>query len=628
MIVYQKTLYDFIVDSNNPIQLVNEILYKLGRKKVSSLEELSSEESSWKESLPRLASILDKPSLEKTIDVALEYKIHQTGERIDFLIYGNDENEDKKVVVVELKQWSSVRDANKPYYIFTHGGGGLQDYQHPSYQAFNYVNLIKLFNEYVQSQEVDIISCSYLHNLPQEFTSIKNEERYPLIIQAPVFVKGDETKLFEYVSKNVKKPNKSIIYGIDNGRIVPSKKFGELFSKALKGNLMFSFDEKQMYSISTIIESVEEAVKYNQRKTILIKGSPGTGKSIIALNAIGMLLNPKKGKPLNSAYVTANSALRIMYEQLVEDSSDGETVSKNVFKNPKLIASSSEFDYQCLFVDEAHRIYKWKFGIGVKKSIDILDKIFYSSRVNVFFIDEDQAVTTKDFATIDKLRTYARNYKSELIEGPNLSLTSQFRILGGVSYINFIRNFLGYENNEVDFKGKNYDFRVFDDPNLLREELKKKDLLLGKSRMIAGYTYDWKGNRTDRNSPDYHIYLENGFKAKWNLELKGNYSYILDENSFEEVGCIYTIQGMDLNYAGVIIGPDLRFDGKTLVFDKTRNAKSDYTSGIRTADDMLAKKLIRNTYNVLLTRGIYGTFVYCEDKALAKYLKSLIGENL
>jgi len=627
MIIYQKNLLNFISDCSDPIHLVNEILVKMGRKSVKSLQELSSEESSWKESLPRLAQLFDSPLLDKAIDVALEYKIHQTGERIDFLIYGNDNFDDKKVVLIELKQWSTVRDANKPYYVFTHGGGGLQDYQHPSYQAYNYTNLIKLFNEYVQTQKVDILSCSYLHNLPQEYSSIKNEERYPLIKEAPIFVKGEEAKLFDYVTRYVKKPNKTILYEIDNGRIVPSKKFGELFSKALKGNPMFSFDEKQMYSISTIIEAVDEATKFNQRKTILIKGSPGTGKSIVALNAIGMMLNPKKGKVYNAIYTTANAAPRLMFEQILESANEGISVLKNVMKSPAVFGRSSEFDFDCVLVDEAHRIYKWKFGIGVPNTIDILDKIFYASRVNVFFIDEDQAVTTKDFATIEKIKTYARKYNSEIIEASKLSLTTQFRILGGASYINMIRGFLGYEKIDTLYQIKNYDFRIFDDPNIMREELKKKNNLLGKSRIVAGYTYEWNGNQTDRNNSDYHVFLEKGFKAKWNLKKSGSYSYISDDDSFEEVGCIHTIQGIDLNYAGVIIGSDLRFDGKELVFDKTKNARSDNTSGIRTAEESLAKKLIRNTYNVLLTRGIYGTFVYCEDKALANYLRTIIGDN-
>jgi DUF2075 family protein len=627
MIVYQKTLKEFIEDSSQPIFLVNEILIKMVRRAVQTEQEMTSEQRSWKESLPRLANIFKQDCLDKNLDVAIEYTLHQSKERIDFMIYGDDLHNTKNVIIIELKQWSQVRDANKLYYVHTMGGAGFEDYHHPSHQAYNYSNLISLFNEYVQKENVKIHPCAYLHNLSPAYTLIQNTERYPLVKESPVFVQGDENKLLEFVCKYVKKPNKSIIYELDNGRIVPSKKFGEMFNRALKGIPMFSFDDKQMFSISTIIENVQLALKNGKRKTILIKGSPGTGKSIVALNAIGLLMNPVTGRTYNAVYTTANAAPRYMFEQIFEQSTQGDRVLENVLKSPAIFARSSEFDFDCVLVDEAHRIYQWKFGIGVPKGVDILDKIFYASRVNVFFIDEDQAVTDKDFATIEKIKIYAKKYQSEVVEAEQLSLTTQFRVAGGAQYIEFIRQFLGYESTTLKHEIAKYDFRVFEDPNEMREALRQKEKELGKTRMIAGYTYEWTGNQSERKNTDYHVILEKGFKAKWNLRKNGNYSYISDKDSFEEVGCIHTIQGIDLNYAGVIIGKDITYDGTKLVFDKTKNAKSDKSSGIRKADDELAKRLIRNTYNVLLTRGIYGTYVYCEDKALSRHLKFLLGEQ-
>jgi|694.fasta_scaffold20147_2 DUF2075 family protein len=627
MIIYQKTLREFIFESQKHLVLVNEILSKMLKRQVKSESELNSEEISWNQSLPRLANLLDKPNIDHDLDVALEYTIHQSGERIDFIIYGDDRDNNKSLVLIELKQWSQVRDANKPYYVYTMGGSGLEDYQHPSYQVYNYGNVLQMFNEYVQNEKVRINSCAYLHNLSPNYTLIKNVNKYPITNESPVFLMGEEDKLFDFVNKYVKKPNKSIIYEIDNGRVVPSIKFSDMFRRALSGNPIFSFDDKQMYSISSIIEQVKEADSKNVRKTILIKGSPGTGKSIVALNAIGLLMNPKvSGKVYNAVYTTANAAPRYMFEKIFEQSEKGNRVLDNVLKTPAIFGKSSELDFDCVLVDEAHRIYKWKFGIGVPNTVDILDKIFYASRVNVFFIDEDQAVTDKDFATIDQIKSYAKRYRSEIIEAPQLSLTTQFRVLGGDRYIKFIRQFLGYQSYDFKYSFKNYDFRVFDNPSEMREALRQKNNLLGKSRMISGYTYEWTGNQSERTNNDFHIHLEGGFKAKWNLKKNGNYSYVSDDDSFEEVGCIHTIQGIDLNYAGVIIGKDLTFNGKELVFDKKKNAKSDKTSGIRTASDELAKRLIRNTYNVLLTRGIHGTYVYCEDKALSNYLKSLMGK--
>ena len=150
----------------------------------------------------------------------------------------------------------------------------------------------------------------------------------------------------------------------------------------------------------------------------------------------------------------------------------------------------------------------------------------------------------------------------------------------------------------------------------------------GKCRMVAGYTYDWVSKGLFRDGFKYDIVLDNGeFEAKWNLNCKEvgtRYSWLNDPKSVEEVGCIHTCQGLDLNYCGVIIGKDLQYSDGHLVFHKENNAKTDRNSGIRNADDEDAMKLIRNTYYVLLTRGMLGTYVYCEDKGLRDYLKSML----
>jgi hypothetical protein len=170
--------------------------------------------------------------------------------------------------------------------------------------------------------------------------------------------------------------------------------------------------------------------------------------------------------------------------------------------------------------------------------------------------------------------------------------------------------------------------------NRVVETGKSFDELSGNCRLVAGYCYDWdqsrggsKGlDRTDTTA--YDIVLDNGtFKAKWNLRhagLPADYSWLNDPLSVDEVGCIHTCQGLDLKYCGVIIGKDIIYRDGHIQFDKSKNAKSDVASGIRNATDDMAEKLIRNTYHVLLTRGMKGTYVYCEDEQLRDYLKSLI----
>ncbi len=167
----------------------------------------------------------------------------------------------------------------------------------------------------------------------------------------------------------------------------------------------------------------------------------------------------------------------------------------------------------------------------------------------------------------------------------------------------------------------NFDIQVFDDPNILRDELRKKNEINNKARMVAGYCYDWD---VKNHRGDYDIYLKNDFKAKWNLE--NDKIWAINPSSFEEVGCIHTAQGLEFDYVGVLIGNDLRFDevSKTIIIDKTQISKDDKSSGIRSCGEALASKLIKNTYKTLLTRGQKGCFIYCEDEALNNHIKELL----
>lgn len=209
----------------------------------------------------------------------------------------------------------------------------------------------------------------------------------------------------------------------------------------------------------------------------------------------------------------------------------------------------------------------------------------------------------------------------------------------------FIKSFLGYNNDEPEYiQNQNYEFRVFDSATDMHQAIRKKDMIerqnksqkSGKSidvisgccRVVAGYCYEWKSKNHFRDDDIYDIILDHDqYKAKWNLKCKQlptDYSWLSDPLSVDEVGCIHTCQGLDLKYCGVIIGKDMIYRNGKVVFDKTKNARSDATSGIRNASEELAERLIRNTYHVLLTRGMCGSFVYCEDKQLREYLKSLI----
>lgn len=619
MIVYEKSITGFIDDCSKGV-IADMVASRMAADGIGFGH---SEMKSWDKSLPFISDALNQKDIDKNINVAIEYQSQLNKSRIDFLVYGKNEKDADSMVIVELKQWSMMKRTTKPNYVHTVGGGGEGDYQHPSYQSLRYGAMLRGFNEYVQDNHVDINSCSYCHNMDSIYQNfIGDVKTYPFLSQSPVFLEGDKEKLAAFIKKYVKKPSRILLYEIDNAKIRPSKDFSDMLYMALQGKPIFSLDDGQAASVSTIIDETNKAIKENKRKTIIIKGGPGSGKSVVAINAMGQLIHPNDGSdPKNVCYCTVNFTPRTLYSELLVDGDYKKSAIDNLFKTFACFSKSSECDFDCVMFDEAHREFKWKFGQGVKREVDMIDRAFYASRVNVWFIDEDQAVTKDDYLTIDKIKDYAKRYNSEVIEAEDLKLCSQFRCMGGDGYISFINGFLGYEDlPKKKYSPKNYDFRVFDTPSKMWEALQEKQKEHKNARLLSGYTHEWV-SKTDESLYDFD--MEDGkFRMKWNKFV--SYSYINDPDQLDRIGCIHTIQGVDMSYAGVIIGKDLKYRDGQLVFDKSQNAKTDSASGIRNLDNETAKRLIRNTYKVLLTRGMYGTYVYCEDEALNRHLKSLM----
>lgn len=645
MIIYQQNKKQFINECDTNV-IAKNVSDNMRFNGITYFDQ--SQVTAWEKSLPAIADVLKVSDTDDDIDVAIEYKFNQSKDRIDFVIYGKDDNDQDNLIVIELKQWSSVSRTNKPYFVHTFGGAGEKDYWHPSYQAKNYANILYNFNEYIQKNDTPLETCAYLHNMDNgNAVLLENLDLYPLVQETPVFLKDDTEKLASFISKFVKHKHKELLYEIENSRVVPSNHLANMLIQAIQGNEFFSYDEAQANAVSEIVKTVDDALYYNEKKTIIIKGGAGTGKSVVAINVLGQLVSGKRGKKYNAAYFTTNAAPRYLYTEELVKNDYKKKVIEELFKYPTVFVKASENEFDCSIIDEAHRVFDFKGGVGMRRDQHVLESIIRSSRVCVFFIDEDQAVTTVDYATIERIKETAYKCHSRVIEGKDLELQTQFRVLGGDQYMSFIKSFLGYDNYRTPYiPSKNYDFRVFDSAADMAKAIKQKDdefkqklsfsngqlfntdEISGKCRLVAGYTYNWISKGENRDGPSYDIVLDDGtFKAKWNLrnsEVGAHYSWLNDPLSVDEVGCIHTCQGLDMNYCGVIIGKDLTYENGKLCFHKEANAKSDQTSQIKNADDALAEKLIRNTYHVLLTRGMKGTYVYCEDERLRNYLRSLI----
>ena len=621
MIVYNDTKSQFVSDVKFGY-IEDKIKACIHQKGLNAGQD--KEYESWRNSMQFMRNIVDDQEIDDNVRVAIEYNIPLTSKRVDFIISGSDKSGNDNVVIVELKQWqeADIVDDYMHHSVRTNVGKKDNIVAHPSYQAYSYARTIYNNCQAVTDNSITLTPCAYLHNY-------KPEKRYVLDApiykewtdEAPFFIKNQVVEFNEFVKSFVSKRSSKgdLLYYIDNGRIKPTKSLQDTLVSMVKGNKEFVLLDEQIVIYDMCLKTMTQCLSDGKKRTIVIQGGPGTGKSVLAVN----LLMEFVKRELNTSYVTKNSAPREAFLSILTNSDAKKMVDiKQLFRSPFNLAACSQNLYDCLIVDEAHRLVKkmygdWSGENQVKESIN-------ASLLTIFMLDEDQAVTTKDIGTVDEIKYWCEQLDSRIILNESTRLTSQFRCNGSSAYIQFIDQLLqrSQEYVDIDFAEMDYDFRVFDNPNEMRNELKRENEINNKARMVAGYCYDWN---VKNGRGDYDIFLPNGFKARWNLA--NDKIWAINPKSFEEVGCIHTAQGLEFDYVGVIIGKDLTYDVSTekIKTNKTAISTDDKSSGIKSLrDNEKAHKLILNTYKTLLTRGQKGCYVYCEDKALADYIRRML----
>ena len=623
MIVYSNTKGGFVDDVRNGIiaKKITEEFNKLNVKHHNDAEYRA-----WSNSLVHMRNALDDIDISDECSVAIEYQIPLTAKRVDFLIGGIDENNNNNIVVIELKQWENSSITLRPDVVIAFTGGANRAVCHPSYQAYSYAKIIENFNEDIYTNNISLIPCAFLHNYKEENrTNIDNDFYAEAISYAPIFLAEDVSKLRNFIKKYVKKKDGiDILMKIENGKLKPAKALQDSVASMLRGNEEFYLIDEQKVAYETITKLVASSLKetnkisgLNQKYTIIVEGGPGTGKSVVAIKLLCDLI--QKGYSAN--YVTKNSAPRDVYFEKLKQDKQKLNFIKTLFKSSGSYIDIPNNYFDCLIADEAHRLNA-KSGMFKNLGENQIKEIIHASKVSVFFIDEDQIVTTSDIGSIDLIKQYAKEEGSILYYGEELNLISQFRCNGSDGYLAFLDNLLGIRETANCNFDMDYDIRLFSNPTLMKEELKKKNLN-NKARMLAGYCYNWI-TKNEIYSDLYDIVLENNFRAKWNFS--NTNTWAIDENSFDQVGCIHTSQGLEFDYCGVIIGKDLYCKNNEVKTNYLARAKTDQSlKGIKTTKNYaLADRIIRNTYRTLLSRGQKGCYIYCQDKELLKYISNML----
>ncbi|NTW27669.1 MAG: DUF2075 domain-containing protein [Candidatus Moranbacteria bacterium] len=613
MIIYSATKKDFVIDVLTN-QIEKTILSSFVREMGHSTGK--SEVASWKNSMMYMHNVVIDPEIPDDAGVAIEYKIPQTSKRIDFILTGSDVENKKTAVLIELKQWSEAEITDMDGVVKTFVGGNKREVSHPSYQVWSYATLLEDYNANVQDQGIVLKPCAYLHNYEPD-NVITNDFYKSYTDKAPIFLKPDILKLRDFIKQFVKYGDKgALLYFIENGKIRPSKALADSLASMLDGNQEFTLIDDQKLVFETALKLARKSTDTN-KNVLIIEGGPGTGKSVVAINLLTELT--KRGDV--TQYVTKNSAPREVY-QVKLTGKFTKTRIANLFSSSGSFYDIEPNTFDSLIVDEAHRLNA-RSGLFSHLGDNQVKELINAAKLSIFFIDEDQRVTLKDIGKKSEIVKWADLLG---VKVHNLELASQFRCNGSDGYLAWLDNALQIKetaNETLDDIG--YDFQVMDSPELIHNEIIEKNKINNKARMLAGYCWKWVSKK-ESNLKD--IVIED-YAATWNLSQHGQ-AWIIHPDSVNEVGCIHTCQGLELDYVGVIIGPDLIVRNGEVITDATRRASTDKSifgyKKMQKENPAKAKEvasmIIKNTYRTLMTRGMKGCYVYCTDEETQEYFRN------
>jgi uncharacterized protein len=606
MLAYNETVKQFKNDVLNN-NIVNKISFYL-RAGIS-------EQSAWQDAAIYMNNIIQLANLKDDIEVGMELKIPITNNRIDFLIAGINKDFEKTLLIIELKRWSLVSKTNKTNIVNADDTRYGKDSLHPSYQAYSYKLNLEAYNEVVHTEKILINSCSYLHNLRDD-KDIKDLFYANLLKKSPVFTSSDNQKLADFIRKYIATAHRQkILYQIENSRIRPSTMLMNTLSKELTNSPIFTLLNKQEICFQNIRRLLLDHEKTDQKQVIIVRGGAGTGKSVIAIKLLNEFIQNKK----ICFYITKNSAVRNVYGNMLSGNQN-EHLKTLFLSTIKISRDRPINEYDCLVIDEAHRLPERSKSGNILLGQDLIKEIIISTKISIFFIDEAQQVDIRDYATIEKITTTAKLLGAKIHDNDNLRLTAQFRCAGNDEYVNAVDKLLF--NDKVKYVN-NYEFelKIFDDIIDWHKAISDKIENTKNSRMLAGDVFDWI-SKDDPNKYDINI---DGLNLQWNRDT----TFAAQDSQKHRVGHIDSVQGLEFDYIGLIIGDDLFYDLKS------RTIKTDYKKHPKNAghfrrhgrtkplieDLSIIDILIRNTYGVLLKRGMKGCYIYCIDKNLANYLK-------
>ncbi|MFI7660909.1 DNA/RNA helicase domain-containing protein [Micromonospora parva] len=581
------------------------------------------EKRSWARSLPVLAQDLTDAGL-ADVEVLIEYQLPLTSRRVDAVLAGVDPRTgDDSYLVVELKQWSyatAYEDSDTLVAVEQAHGPRL----HPGVQVQDYCRYLTDFLGVFGRDQKMLRGAAYLHNaVDRDVVDLLDR---PATDQSRIFTGQRRGKWLDHLrSRFAPASGAGPADRFLTSTVRPSRHLLAYAAAELKERSHFTLLDEQHVAYELVMHAIERARTANHKRAVVVAGGPGSGKSVIALAVLGELA--RRDRPV--LHATGSRSFTLTLRRYAGRNS---TRVQSLFKYFNSFMDAEPNDIEVLICDEAHRVRETSVNRYTPKARrDVarpqLDELISVARVPVFLLDEHQVVKPGEMGNVEVISAHARKLG---VDVDVVSLHDQFRCGGSEAYEEWVLDLLGLDGGEPTIWSGDgrFDVRVAESPQEMEAYLADRQAVAGTARMSAGYCWPWSDPRPDGTLvPDVTI---GGWARPWNVKSErrvgsapGSAFWATDPNGFGQVGCVYTAQGFEYDWSGVIIGPDLVARDGQLVTRREQSKDPAFRSR-KTLSDGEADRLIRNTYKVLLTRGMRGTVLYATDPETQEYLRNLV----
>ncbi|MFG3495081.1 DNA/RNA helicase domain-containing protein [Streptomyces sp. NPDC047928] len=580
----------------------------------------SSEVRSWERSIPVLASALDEAGLGQ-VEMLLEYGLPLNSKRADAVLAGvHPKTGLPSYVVVELKQWSSAEpDDDDP--SLCRVDAYARPVLNPVDQVRGYCEYLISFNGALAGHPERVSGAAYLHNATEFGVSGLFEAEQDQYGQ--LFIGGRRGEFIDFLRTRLgTQSGASAADELVNGKIGPSKQLMAVAAQEVRDREQFVLLDEQKIAYRTVFNAVRRAKQSDHKEVVVVTGGPGTGKSVIALSLLGELYRQN----ITALHATGSSSFTTTMRKVA---GARKREVQNLFKYFNSFMTAERNSLDVLICDEAHRIRETSANRYTPASNRTgkaqIEELIDAARVPVFLLDEHQVVRPGEMGTVAEIKAAAaeKGLRCQVVP-----LDSQFRCGGSDAYVRWVVRLLGLEPGgpvawEPDDRMQ---LMLADSPQEMEALLADRRSQGYSARMSAGYCWKW----TKKSPPGQALPADvviGEWERPWNVfgdRAVGGAPpaalWATDPAGFGQVGCVYTAQGFEYDWSGVIIGPDLVWRGDNWVTDRTASKDPVFKKSTPDAD---VDRLIRNTYKVLLTRGMIGTVVYSTDAETREKLREL-----